>query len=351
MLYPLKPLSAITLAISSLLSTTILAGTVTSDGADLLIQTKGGLKVSTTDKKYSVQLGGRIQYDYNRAELNGRANEDQFDTRRARLFVAGKIEEWSFKAQFNIDKSGAEDLYIRYNGFGQKKIVTLGRQKMPFGLEQLTSSKDITFLERSAASELYAIGREDGVVFSATGDGYTYAVAAFEVDSGAKNNDDFGLASRVSYVLSRSDNGVTHLGLAYKNVDNGLEAIGFEFAHTMGSLHFQTEYVDASGGDNGYYLQLGYILTGESRPYKNGIFKRVKPADQGGAWELVARYEDGDGNYSDVELGKTNASAWGLGVNWYANNNVRFGLSYTDAEDNDSRNDGNEFRARAQLTF
>ncbi|MGB5325984.1 MAG: hypothetical protein WBN40_11235, partial [Pseudomonadales bacterium] len=46
----------------------IYAGTVTSDGADLVLQTKGGLKLATADKQYSVQLGGRIQYDYVNSE-------------------------------------------------------------------------------------------------------------------------------------------------------------------------------------------------------------------------------------------------------------------------------------------
>ncbi|NNC54306.1 MAG: ATPase, partial [Pseudomonadales bacterium] len=138
-------------------------GTVSSDGADLVLQTKGGLKLGTADKKYSVQLGGRIQYDYNHAELNGVTGEDQFDTRRARLYVKGKIQDWSFKSQFNVNGSGVEDLYVRYTGFGKQAMVTAGRNKMPFGLEEMTSSKDISMLERSALTEAYAVGKKDGV--------------------------------------------------------------------------------------------------------------------------------------------------------------------------------------------
>ena len=43
-----------------------LAGTVTTDGADIVIKTKGGLEVATTDKEFSFKLGGRLQADYGR---------------------------------------------------------------------------------------------------------------------------------------------------------------------------------------------------------------------------------------------------------------------------------------------
>jgi phosphate-selective porin OprO/OprP len=114
-----------------------------------------------------------------------------------------------------------------------------------------------------------------------------------------------------------------------------------------GPFHIQAEYVDAEfGGDDlsGYYVQAGYVLTGETRPYSGGKFKRVKPEAKTGAWEVVARYEDGDGDYSDIELGRTDATAYTLGLNWYAHENLRLGVNYSD-------DDGNEFRVRFQLTF
>ncbi|MGC3619694.1 porin, partial [Pseudomonas aeruginosa] len=43
-----------------------LAGSVTTDGADIVIKTKAGLEVATTDKEFSFKLGGRLQADYRR---------------------------------------------------------------------------------------------------------------------------------------------------------------------------------------------------------------------------------------------------------------------------------------------
>ncbi len=375
----LTPLATAIALAGMTLSSAAVAGTVTTDGADIKIKTKGGLSVETADGKYSVKVGGRIQYDYNRAEENGEADEDQFDIRRARIFVSGDIQDFSYKAQFNIadggdfevdeddmgmpvletgkvaDEGGTpEDLYIRYNGWGPEKVVTVGRQRMPFGLEALTSSNDISFLERSAITEAYDIGRADGVQLSGNKGDFTYAVAAFEESGGSGSEDDFGAAARVTFAPVNSDGNVLHFGLAHQNGSSDSNATGVEIAGVAGPFHAQAEWIDAEIDDedaDGYYVQLGYVFTGESRPYKGGKFKRIKPAEKCGAFEIVVRYEDGDGDYGDIELGGVDAESLGVGLNWYANNNIRLGMTYTDGESNDNDDEGDEFRTRIQVTF
>ncbi len=354
----MKKLSALSMAVlvAAMQSPVATAGTVTSDGADLVIKTKGGLKVWTADKNYSIQLGGRIMYDYNRAELNGEADEDQFDLRRGRLFVKGDVgENWSYKSQFNVDGGGPEDLYIRYKGF-EGKAVTVGRQKIPFGLEELTSSKDISMLERSALTERYVVGRADGVVVSGKKNDFTYAVAAYGEDSESDPNlEDFGYAARVTYAPINDGDTVLHLGAAHRGMEGGIRVNGIEVAGTAGAFHAQAEFFDYEADDaddaDGYYVQLGYVLTGESRPYKGGKFKRIKPTGDCGAVELVFRYEDGDGDYGDIELGTDDATSYGVGVNWYVTNAVKLGLNYTDGESETNDDEGEEWRARFQLTF
>lgn len=336
-------------------ATTARAGTVSTDGEDLIINTKGGLEVRTTDGDYSFELGGRLQYDYNHSELNGQTDEDEFDVRRARLFAAGSIRDWAWKAQFNIgDNNGGEpeDLYIRYNGWGQGARITVGKQKMPFGLEEMTSSKDISLLERSAMTEAYALGRYEGLQFHGVRGDVTYAVAGFEDDS--SDDDGFAWAARGTWAPVNADGRVVHLGAAYRDMAEDVEAVGLEAAAVTGPFHVQAEYGHAErfGTDrDGYYVQAGWILTGETRPYKNGVFKRVKSAGHYGAWELVARYEDGEGDYGDIELGASDATAWGLGLNWYLNDYVRLGVNYTEGDSNDNDDDGSEFRARIQLAL
>jgi len=334
--------------IAALVAATAIASTSAAN-AEVKVSTKGGLKVSSGDYKF--EFGGRIMYDYNKSELNGVTDEDDFDLRRGRLFVKGNIaKNWAFKSQFNVDGDGVEDLYLRYTGWGKAANVTIGNQNMPFGLEEMTSSKDISVLERSAITERYAVGRAEGVQLHGKMGNSTYGIGVFTDD---EKDSDVGFAARYTTAF-KSDNSVFHLGVAYKDINDD-SALGLEAAFAGGPFHIQAEIVDGEEAENddlsGYYVQAGYILTGESRPYKDGKFKRVAPEGKAGAWEVVARYEDGDGNHSDIELGATDASAFTLGVNWYAHKNVKFGVNYTDGEDNSSDDDGSEFRVRFQLTF
>ena len=84
---------------------------------------------------------------------------------------------------------------------------------------------------------------------------------------------------------------------------------------------------------DGFYLQAAYTLTGETRGYKagSGAFAAIKPKGEGGAWEVVARYEDADIDVLGRSL-SADLERMVLGVNWYVNKNVKFMLNYVDSE-------------------
>ncbi len=341
-----------------LASASIAQGQVTTDGNDLIIKTNGGLSVATTDGDYSMKLGGRLQWDYNQAEENGIVDEDAFDIRRARLYVSGNVKDWGYKAQFNIGNGNGgtpEDLYIRYNGLSNGMTVTIGRQKEPFGLEQMISSKDNSMLERGGPVEAYTPGRSDGIQLNGTAGDVYYGFGVFE-DEDSSGTSDFTLTGRVTSAVVNTGDSLVHLGLGYTTRGDDISTVGLEAAYSVGPLHVQGEYFasDNAGVDlDGYYLQAGWIITGESRPYSKGVFGKVKSTDVAGAWEVVVRYEagDGDGNYSDIELGRTDATALGVGLNWYANALTRLGIDYTTGDDENSTDTGSEFRARVQFAF
>ena len=189
------------------------AGTVTTSGKDLVIDTESGINVKTSDKSASFQLGGRLQWDYDatQSDDNGVDTTD-FDVRRARLYAKGHFGDWAYKTQFNVAESdGAdggtvEDLYIRYLGFGSAANLTIGKQKEPFGLEQLTSSKDISALERSAMSERYTPGRSGGIQLSGKGDNWTYGIGYFEADgNGDDDRDGVPLVADAGTIIVMSD--------------------------------------------------------------------------------------------------------------------------------------------------
>ena len=363
------------------LTSTLLAMFTTPAIADIHITLgSGGLKATDSDNNIEFKMGGRLQFDYNNVIVDPVPGEqftsvDDMDVRRARIFAAGSMDDWAFKAQFNItpnDDSGKpEDLYIRYKGFGKLATVTVGKQKEAFGLELLTSSKDITMLERSAITEAFVQGRGLGVnVGGDWGHGF-YTVGLFESDDESKTSmQDPTLNARVVYAPIKADNKLVHLGLGYSHRAKDLNVSNIELATSLGAFHAQAEYFLGDQADedmDGYYVQAAYVLTGEHRGYKKGALKRIKPKSKYGAWELAARFESGFGKYSDfglsektvLEDGTTKAGlanledgkAWTVGVNWYANNNVRFGLNYGMAKVDASAFEGQNLRFRTQLVW
>ena len=345
-----------------LIAALIAAGSLatTSANAEVKVSTKGG-NLKVTSGESSIQFGGRIQYDYNRAELNGDVGEDEFDVRRARVDIKGNVNnDWAYKIDYNLDDNEFEDLYIQYKGWGKAAKVTIGNHRQHFGLNDQTSSKDISILERAALSELFAPGRSEGVSLSGELNGnVTYAVGAFFEDVDEDDaGEELGFSGRATWAPVKTDTNVVHLGLAYIDDGEDSDAFGVETAFVAGPFHAQAEYADgefAGVDSDGFYIQAGYIITGETRPYKGGKFKRVKPGSKAGAWEVVARYEDGNGEFDDIELddqfGDDEASSYTLGVNYYANNFIRIGASYSDGDEDNGPNDGNEFRVRFQVAF
>lgn len=336
-------------------------------GAEVEVSTKGGLKITSGD--FKVEIGGRIQYDYNRAEENGVVDEDDFDVRRGRLFVKGNVgKDWGYKVNWNVDGDGFEDLYLRYSGFGKGAVVTLGNQHQAFTLSQLISSKAVGISERPGIVERYLIGRREGIQLHGNFSKLNYAVGFFKEDG---TDEDNGFAGRVTYAPIHTDTNLLHIGASVKQTEEQ-DAFGVELAGFVGGAHIQAEYFDADEevsfeDDNGvigsfensidgFYVQAGYVITGETRPYKNGTFSRIKPKGDGGAWEVVARYENGDGGFGDIELGDTDATAYALGVNYYLNDYIRINGSYQWGEsdianDDGSFDDGEEFRVRFQVVF
>ena len=184
--------SALALAISAQAS----AGTVTTDGTDLVIKTKSGLEVATVDKQYSFKLGGRIQADFNQFDgfytaNNNSANEAYF--RRAILELTGNYKDWRYVFNYDFADGQAsngvnsstettnwDEASIAYTGFAPV-VIKGGRFDPDFGLQHATSSKWITTMERTAIYDLapWVNNKQDdmGVQVSATTGGNLYGSA------------------------------------------------------------------------------------------------------------------------------------------------------------------------------
>src|SRR5262249_50696229 len=121
------------------------------------------------------------------------------------------------------------------------------------------------------------------------------------------------------------------------------DQFALETAGVYGPLSVQAENVWTSVSrfalDNplfgGRYAFVSWFVTGESRVYDplNGVFLQPIPRRKLGALELALRYSTLDLNDLDVTGGR--GQNWTLGVNWYANVNVRFSANYVITNNDD----------------
>ena len=123
-----------------------------------------------------------------------------------------------------------------------------------------------------------------------------------------------------------------------KQVDS-VGMFGAELAGAYGPVHLTSEYMQAQisgrgyGSSDtlaGYYAQVGWFITGETRPYdeKKGTWGRLIPKQNflggggWGAWEIAYRYDLMDMNTTHINGGSINAGT--LALNWYLTPRVRF---------------------------
>lgn len=386
------------------LSGTALAGTVTTTGDDLIIGSKGDLSIKSADGNFSFDIDGRLMWDNDHFDgVHHSTGEDALDSelRRSRLAVKGTVYgDWHYKLQysFNVDAGGSnrlEDAYIKYSGW-QFADVTVGKYKIPFGLEELISSKHISTIERSAMFEFVMAGRDhQNIQLSQGGDNYSWTFGLYEGTTDENGSSLYNVGGRATYAPLASKSQVLHLGAAYYRSDidsaspvtgdftqrlavhtankimlvsdfdaNDQSQFGLEAAWMSGPFSVQSEYVSATWEDDtneveysGYYLQGTWTLTGEARSYKakSGVFDKIKPAGKNGAVELVAKFEHGevdDDRVGAVDNGFDNIT---VGANWYVNTNVRLSLNYIstdlDEKDGNGKDSGDAISTRVQLIW
>jgi len=386
-----------------------------------------GFKLDSEDKKFKLKFGGRIQADgaYIGADQEiedalaaaGDPKETGWGTefRRARLFFEGTVyEDIFFKAQYDFagGEAAFKDVYVRVQNIPYIGSTWIGHYKEPASLEELTSSKYITFLERGLPN-VFAPSRNMGVEFfnNAFDERLYWAIGGFQQadDFGDSFNDfsDWNLTLRVAgRPWLRGEDKFVHLGLSYSHgfrnedeagaavryrqrpethlstnrlVDTGniltddVDLINPEVALVYGPFSFQGEYfynklnssVENDPTFTGWYAYVSYFVTkGDHRGYKGWSFDRVKPQKNFsikgggiGAVELALRYSTLDLNDEAIRGGKEND--WTLGVNWYLTPNTRLAFNYVRAnvEDRDSGGvvisdgDVNVYQTRIYIDF
>ena len=342
----------------------------------------GYLVFQSADSAFKYWLDGRAMIDgagYFGAE-NDMANGVLI--RRARLGVKATLyRDWlgEIDVDFAGDAVEVKDLWVGRTT-GDAGLLRIGNFKEPFSLETLTSSKFITFMERSYV-DAFSPDRHIGMSYSRWGDRWQVSGGVFGQGSGdvdeTGQDQGYGLTLRASMAPQFAEGRVLHLGVgvsrrtadaadpadgkqmrirarpetnqnkarffstgkvddvAYELLFNG------ELAAVRGPLSFQAEYtraqfhrmndLETANFWSGYAF-VSYFLTGESRRYlpHEGEFDRIFPRSTNGAWEIAARYSTIDLNdpSSGVGILGGRGNNYTLGVNWYVNANFRFMANY-----------------------
>ena len=317
---------------------------------------KNGIGIQSADGKNSIQLMGRVHMDYRDYTSSYNASSpaktdsltDAFDVRRARLGVRGQIEkDWKYEIQgtYGLSDNGMSEsstivdlAFIDYAA-NPAAMFRAGKFKMPFSLEQLTSSNNIDFMERSFANQNegeYVPAKETGVMVHGSpvpGTSYGLAYSRGRANKSAVYDgaDFIGRGTANIAKLMGRDDIVTHLGFGYSTgrvksatsyasardesrafntytladintggFFNGTEVVAagstrtrqaIEYAIAYGPFKaqgefFQIGYSNTTGGSNPgsnavkmNYNELLWNITGESHNYSNsaGTFGWIKP--------------------------------------------------------------------------
>ena len=315
------------------------------------------------------------------------------EIRRARLtFMSIFHKVWKFKSDIDFadNEVAIKDLKLAYTGLkifeDIKTRITVGHQKQAFSRELQESSNDFMYTERSLMNILNApvVDRAIGVNIAAHGKKWTAQTGVYGESISPNNtskDEGWGVSGRATFnPILNNDNGIQkliHLGLAgnYRETSNSatnsrggirykyettqmsnlypidtgtittvksLKMIGLEANGVYGPVsvggEFTQSWMDRNNGMSslafhGWYGEAALTLTGESRTYKNGVFKRLKPkstfslANGGlGAWEIAARV--GGINMNDGAYKGGSMKSFSFALNWYANENVRLMFGY-----------------------
>lgn len=361
------------------------------------------IRVRSADGRFGFRLGGRVMTDAAHYDEDINPLGSGTELRRVRLSWDGTLaRDWRFKGALEM-AGGAElkSTYLDYIGLPDTHF-RFGKYKEPVSMEELSSSKYTTFMERAMLTEMVP-GRNVGLGAGRSGERWGLSGGLFAgLEDGEEEQDEgLALSGRFHYAPWHRPRHSAHLGISasYREmgdsqairfrarpeshvtgtrlVDTGVVDdvdnaawLGLEAALVADSLSLQSEYIAADLGRagrsdprfQGWYAYASWFPTGESRNYDatDGSFGRVtprRPFGQGGpgAFELGLRFSRLDLTDDDVVGGVQDNLT--LGLNWYATPNVRFMANYIEVLELDrpgSELDGDTpsiFQIRGQADF
>jgi len=363
----------------------------------------GVISFRSKDKSYRLWLDNRVYVDgayfFDNNTYNPIGNGATI--RRARFAVKATLHN-NWYGEIDLDFAGSEmemkDMIIGYNfdikenAFLRNVKIKAGNFKETFSMEYTTTSRYLTFIERSLTkafvpsrtlglqtqmnSNRFFLGA--GVSFNEVGDS---EVTAMTKNNNKKKGMDEGYSVTGRFVAYPiiNDNAVLHIGVAgtyrtpktsweisdgyrystrsntsinrkkYLDTDDlsnvkSLQLVGFELAGAWKNFMFQSEYmmqqvnganINGSGKDvakfNGAYAQAAWLIFGGRYRYNRAEaeFTQISRGQKWGDIELAVRYDYISLNDFDALVYGGGANGFTIGTNYYVNANVKIMLDYS----------------------
>jgi phosphate-selective porin OprO/OprP len=358
-----------------------------------LASSNAPLRIRLDQVQMTARFGARLEVDGAGFVTTGNLNgfDDGVQLRRAFLNLAGDcilMTPVSYRVQIGYIPNTfyINEAYLIFPPVDYVGSLKFGQFGPPMGLDRITSSRDISFMEPAAPLQAIGPPNETGIqvghpVFEKRA---TWALGLF---GSATGNNEYGNSSknygnaigRLTWLaidkidpVQPAANQYLHLGLSgsfqysasrdvrYSSrpesylaphvIDTGyIDAAGAttvaaETAWVNGPFSVQGEFIHSfvqqSEGSllnfGGFCAQVSWYLTGESRPYNRvtGAFQRLIPKHnfnfgRGGDWgalEVGVRYSYTDLTDDSIEGGRL--SELMAGANWYLSPHFRWMFNY-----------------------
>ena len=341
----------------------------------------------STESGWSFKPRGRFQYDVGYVSSPRGISDPGLgfsnELRRARLGVEGTMPGglgYKFEVDFADNEVEVTDAILTYQA-SKNLGFTLGQHNNFQSLEEMTSSRFISFMERAAFTDAFNFERRVGLSVGYARGPFIAQVGVFtdniEDLSGSggglgDENEALSADARVVYAPKAGDTQLHFGGSAHfrDNGDAGNGALATRyrqrpFIHTTDTRFIGTPSLSVTGETHygleaamirgplhaagevhwlnartlgrpdptffGGYAEIGYFLTGESRGYRGGQFDRTKVrrpiADGGtGAFQLNLRYDHLDLNDEGILGGRQQGYAASL--IWIPQDYFRLILNY-----------------------
>jgi phosphate-selective porin OprO/OprP len=334
------------------------ADSVRAEAALLQQQADAGRKSFFVTATRQMQLSGytqvRLQF------LDEKAKKDGFDIRRARFDLKGNVTPWfSYRIQADLaDKPKLID------GYGEIKLadyfsVTAGQFKIPFSLENLTSSNKLEMIDRSQVVEALVargkdvIGNQNGRDIGIQVGGSFLKInnqSFIEYRLGIFNGSGINVADTaneakdiVGRLIFTPIKGFSVGGSYYNGWDKAIkpdvagqsqirDRIGLELSYVTPKFSLKGEYISGKDGKTsraGWYLQSGYFII----PLK---------------LQGLVKYDVYDPNTSSPDNISTN---YVFGANYNFNSWSRLQVFYTIRQEQGTAVDNNILSVQYQIGF